>query len=573
MAQPTYASGAYTGAVAPNGDFQRFVLTVQESHLKHGYWRFHSEGTAGDDGRAYRSGFRCPEAVLVAEVRGDGSPDDIEIRWMPGEADSFRLQRRGTAKQHLEDIAAERKLLGLAWFGYEIPTYPVDLDSVLLKHRKEKLRAQLSTVHSLTATAQQSSRIISGATFYAEPGIATSVARPQATLGNASPSQVQIIHARPSGSDALDSTASPLSPTIWSVPPSISRYQHGQNGNKKRRYSSTADLDVQNLYACPRGESKRAKNLPKPLHQPSTLPPLQSPSSRRKGVPNRAINPRYSSPSTWRGLILPNRPNVGIKDSTAENKGKPSRSKEPETGNRLVEYESSDEEEGLSSIPGQGIDPSMELAPPLTRGSVIPEESSLFPRTPFETTLDSPTYQAISPTDETAEPIPRDVNLYAILSPDKLLINSRELIGMPFSCMDCGQAEGHHFGCHMASLQFKPVRELNVLEQRSIADLVEHFDPEQWREHYNDPPTPEPEDYETKLKEMAETLRGLDSFKNDPFLSSIDLADDEALILWAFKTAPNMKCEIIWFAEDNDEANSKEVVLMELILGKSEALK
>jgi hypothetical protein len=96
------------------------------------------------------------------------------------------------------------------------------------------------------------------------------------------------------------------------------------------------------------------------------------------------------------------------------------------------------------------------------------------------------------------------------------------------------------------SLECKPrkLTELTIAQLGRIADAVEHNDPEQWREHQAPPATPEPEDYGTKVKEMAEIVRNEDTYKNDPVLHGLD--DSALLILWALRTSSKIKADIIW---------------------------
>lgn len=84
----------------------------------------------------------------------------------------------------------------------------------------------------------------------------------------------------------------------------------------------------------------------------------------------------------------------------------------------------------------------------------------------------------------------------------------------------------------------------NFLQLRGMAALVEQFDPEPWRTHLGAPPTPPPEDHETKVAGMAEILRNEDSYKDDQDLQG--LSDEALLFLWAFKTSDKIDCEIVY---------------------------
>jgi hypothetical protein len=95
-------------------------------------------------------------------------------------------------------------------------------------------------------------------------------------------------------------------------------------------------------------------------------------------------------------------------------------------------------------------------------------------------------------------------------------------------------------------LECKPrkLTDLSVAELGQIADAVERNDPEQWREHRAPPPTPEPEDYKTKVKEMADIVRNEESYKNDPVLHGLE--DTALLILWALRTCSKIQTDIVW---------------------------
>ncbi|KAF2738571.1 hypothetical protein EJ04DRAFT_573730 [Polyplosphaeria fusca] len=110
-------------------------------------------------------------------------------------------------------------------------------------------------------------------------------------------------------------------------------------------------------------------------------------------------------------------------------------------------------------------------------------------------------------------------------------------------CMDCGQVSTHSNECNLSSIRLRPAEDLNILETHDIADAVHRFDPENWRLSMGRPPTPEPEPFESKVKGMAETVRGLDEYKNDPDLHGLD--DEDLLWLFVFKSI-SVRSEVIW---------------------------
>jgi hypothetical protein len=146
-------SSAYDGvATKADGSFDHHIRRVQELHITNGYWCFQSNA---DGLAAYSLGYQNPESILIAEDRGDGPIKEINLRWMPGTADTYQNPRRGTAKQHLEAIAKERTILGLhASFRDEIPIYAVDSVGKLDQYRREAHKEQTESSSNPTDQIQ-----------------------------------------------------------------------------------------------------------------------------------------------------------------------------------------------------------------------------------------------------------------------------------------------------------------------------------------------------------------------------------------------------------------------------------
>jgi hypothetical protein len=127
-AGPTSASyhTIYCGiATDREGQFDHFIRRVEVSHKEYGYWRFDSRL---DEHRAYERGFTTPEDLLCSVNDGDGTYEDIILRWQPGHADKNMWGPRiGSAAQHLKGIYDARYFLNktLALRG-QIPFYPAD---------------------------------------------------------------------------------------------------------------------------------------------------------------------------------------------------------------------------------------------------------------------------------------------------------------------------------------------------------------------------------------------------------------------------------------------------------------
>jgi hypothetical protein len=108
------------------GKFDHFIRRVEISHKENGYWRFNSRL---DEHRAYDRGFNTPEDLLCSVNSGDGTYEDITLRWQPGQADTnMQDPRIGCAAQHLKNIFDARYFLNktLALRG-RMPIYPADV--------------------------------------------------------------------------------------------------------------------------------------------------------------------------------------------------------------------------------------------------------------------------------------------------------------------------------------------------------------------------------------------------------------------------------------------------------------
>ncbi|KAH7386932.1 hypothetical protein DE146DRAFT_635705 [Phaeosphaeria sp. MPI-PUGE-AT-0046c] len=123
--------------------------------------------------------------------------------------------------------------------------------------------------------------------------------------------------------------------------------------------------------------------------------------------------------------------------------------------------------------------------------------------------------------------------------------------GLP--CLDCGKESGHKLDCYIGSeligvamttiansaTDLQPMENLTILDYRKFAESVELFDPGPWTTHQGPPPEPDPETAEEQIQGMAEVIRNEDSYKNDASLHS--LPDEAMIMLWAFKTSPNVQ--------------------------------
>lgn len=75
----------------------------------------------------------------MAAAQDVASYNDIQLRWVPGEKDSYGIALSGTPAQHLYNIAQERQWLFLpASHRDHVPVYPTDTDGRLLEYRQRR---------------------------------------------------------------------------------------------------------------------------------------------------------------------------------------------------------------------------------------------------------------------------------------------------------------------------------------------------------------------------------------------------------------------------------------------------
>ncbi|KAF2115081.1 hypothetical protein BDV96DRAFT_646930 [Lophiotrema nucula] len=469
-------TSVYRQEVARNGDFHHFIRVLNDDHFTNGYWRFQTECQGLDDAQAFSSGFRNPEAILISELRGGASPENVEIRWVPGGEDSYQMPRRGTAKQHIRNIVEERRIMGISSIGEEVPMYPVDAKGLLLKHREGKHGRRWQLPRSPPATE--------GSTTAAAPS-STVVRTSDDALGELPPNTFKPPLAGPKVNTARHATNSVTLITRDSKdrsqmgPPSIPR----QPASQTEDGSEDRDVDEQDHLAS----------------TPSDEPSLEEDST-----------------------------DVGPESPLA---GK-------DTPGTVIED-------------GEGLEPAVSFSNlPDRRRTLSPihtNPSDVSPGTP--TTSAGPSWKPWPTAKDDTLPDPRTPTrlreLDDTVDPDPLVSL------MP--CVDCDGVGAHAFDCHLGSFHFREPHELNVLELEDIAKAVECFDPEQWREHHNHPPSPPPEDPEVIWKGMADIVRNQDSYKNDTELNDLDLSDEEVVLLFVLRTTEGIQCDIIRHDRDDDD--------------------
>ncbi|KAF1850832.1 uncharacterized protein K460DRAFT_423380 [Cucurbitaria berberidis CBS 394.84] len=141
VAVPSTYHSAYRGIVpGPDGQFDHFLRTPDQTHFYAGYWRF---GSYEDDRRAHARGFMTPEAVLVEQDRGDESYNGISLRWVWGANNPMIMPLTGSAAQHLQTIYEIRQLLGMSTsLRGQVPLYPVSQDVRVRQYWERKAQHQ-----------------------------------------------------------------------------------------------------------------------------------------------------------------------------------------------------------------------------------------------------------------------------------------------------------------------------------------------------------------------------------------------------------------------------------------------
>lgn len=118
-----------------DGSFDKFSIAIWPIHEENGYWLFWKDHEA----LAFSHGFRNPESILLAALRGDEYPMIIWLTWIPGQADAYQSVKIATVKEHILSIAEDRAFLDLPeLMSLDIPFYPLDRLGILLEYRRKR---------------------------------------------------------------------------------------------------------------------------------------------------------------------------------------------------------------------------------------------------------------------------------------------------------------------------------------------------------------------------------------------------------------------------------------------------
>ncbi|KAF2868444.1 hypothetical protein BDV95DRAFT_579861 [Massariosphaeria phaeospora] len=608
---PQYSS-AYSDEYESHEDgrFYRYKCrALSASHVESGYWLFAREGQGTDDLAAFLQGFGTPEQILLTQDRGEKLPRpvcNVRLRWVFGCQDTYQEDtdhhrpREGTAKQHLEEIYIERKLLGLSpSFGGETPVYSVDGGGRLLGYRqrrdsKQPAMAPPPVRHTDSAPQGDPITTGTGAASLASTGVqkARRKSSPTTPQSQTPPKDMYWQHYAPvdqSTANQIGVSQSTLyhwrskAPAAVVSALSTSVTNAGQLRASANAPSTPGNTVQQNLTAqlphSPYSTAMSSSGSPTPSSTSYVSPyesiQSQSPSSsvssqHQYTSRTSSASPSVSTPSMETQSTRPSLPTsesafarAGQKQSTEPRELSENSLKEQSSGNYGAEKDlkrsltpSPEPEDDCPVAPTYDFDV-LPTPPPsqIVEGAVLtPVKPALqrkkadfggtAPYSPIASHNPSPT---LSEEWRSYSVDAKDIKYDLADSTDP----ANALLFAPIPCVDCGETQGHKNDCRIAAI--KPLDRPNALQLRQIAEAVHRFDPEQWRTHHPPiPPSPDLESPSTKIAGMAEIVRNEDSYKNDPDLHG--LSDGPMLMLWAMKTSPNIKCEVIRHDEPGDAA-------------------
>ncbi|ORY16080.1 hypothetical protein BCR34DRAFT_597885 [Clohesyomyces aquaticus] len=518
--------------LTPRTAFHHFSRVIQQIHVKNGYWRFQSEGEGRDDARAYCKGLQNPEEVLLSESMGMGSHDDIELRWLPGKSDTYRVARRGTAKQHIQAIRMERAILGLPDLDeQEVPVYPADSGRKLAAHRTQKHGQQLS--NSIKSATGTSNRDIAGQSNLSESnivgptpavgGLSTDISGAQTPESPAKPVYSPLYQYSTNDRSGKTRFDQGLPPTPKKLTPGPNRASYAQD----QVISGTAGASPENeplLYEYGAyAEARRLAHVPyRSPYKQSVTPPFEAgfdiPRSARKVRGDKANG---NALKQEHDLDSSKDPGLG------DQRWRTTASGYSEQGK--YEIAASQNSHNSSTSP----QPASFRKPNDTGVGYTAVLCSKPPMTESRNSQDTHVSPAIGPSDD--DLLGRYVPPYDLTSPVQDMPFGLEELpsGTNLPCVECNQTDGHAWDCYIGHFQFQPLRNLHAVQLRDIAEAVERNDPEQWREHQGPRSTPSPDpDRVTDLVSIAMDIGAGDD------LDLKDLPDTLMLLMWSMKSAP-----------------------------------
>ncbi|KAH7087522.1 hypothetical protein FB567DRAFT_495404 [Paraphoma chrysanthemicola] len=535
---------AYSGAIATDAksNFANFILSPDECHRRNGYWVF---SNFEDQRRAYARGLRNPEAILCAVDLGDNPQPDISLSWRRGTVDrNITGLLTGNAAQHLMEIYDMRRHLGKTLsFGGQIPRYPVD---VRLKAWWECRRA--ASRPSTSQTPIDSAASLASPSAFAVAALGSP--KLQADFRRTNSSSNQSAQSSPPPFFATDSPIQqspgrqpthngryprPMGINTHTQPPAKISGMSSESRNRSPHafpvpgfaQQAPSDLASRTTHANEYAKVARCDDIPRQMGPPRQIIADPLPHLLMSG-PKPVVRP-FSRTSQHLNGPETSRSSENSDISTSQNK----------EGERLKLHASRPSVSSLlnGQIVPSRLDPESKKAQVLDKQVTAPQIPSKSPRKRFRA-LDEDTTMPHKKPKVNDHPMSQvdiwDQNIPSHMADGDVEKNTDMYLDLP--CMDCGENIGHKSDCYIG--QLKPATNLSVLDYRKFSELAERFDPGPWTTH-EVPAVASNEDPEVAILGMAEVIRNESSYKSDEDLHS--LPDAAMVMLWAFKTSPNME--------------------------------
>ncbi|KAJ4302850.1 hypothetical protein N0V90_001741 [Kalmusia sp. IMI 367209] len=538
------------------GKFLEFSVHVNDTANQYGYWRFSSERQGEDDARAYAAGFRNPEQLLIAVSRGDIGPwDNIKMTWYPGEKDSCRFRRQGTAIQHMTKVAEERRMLGLPhMLAGDLARYPIDPDKRLLAYRKN----DLGTAHQHTYQLQghHIPDLQGGSSEHSLRGNDEDQSPPRP------PTPTSILGTRATTDQSLhSSTSQKIEPKVPLVEPRFAPAQtHTLPGITQPTNLPGTDASTSIMDSNTPRIQKQQLPLAGPKH---TGNPLSLPNPVK--IPTSAQSPQNLSPHASQYVLPSAMPHASFNVPSVSD------------DQALSAHSRADTVSKLPYRPN-----TIDIQSPNNTTAVVPRDERRIKDVQIEGTPSLSTYRDLPNLsgvtvgdDKSASGDRRVQSLYqtsgvehntmtAILQWDdqrnKFGRGPEQISQQGRSALPPNELEMPEYGvCYDPNDIFitnlmrlddivpciEPLPNLDQISLRNIREQVERFDPELWREHHSPPPPPEPEpeSLADQISGFNEIIRNEDSYRNDPILHMVP--DSMLWFVWAFRTSPNITCQLV----------------------------
>ncbi|KAI8940812.1 hypothetical protein NX059_002074 [Plenodomus lindquistii] len=593
----TYRTVYTSGFVTRDNKFHHWVLDVQDSHLRTGYWQF---ATFDDEQRAHARGLSAPEEFLMDQDRGLSTSDNIILRWHPGsEETAMKFKPTGPASLHLRQIYHSRMILGLPLSSRgQVPVYPVTQDARVKQYWDDKTAKQPLNVSdggdtTNASTSTPSPRSVSGPDK-APDSLSDAIAAFKPTV---EPHNVPLAQQDPTfdipetqapfflRDDSRRELPQKSSVSPFTPPARVSSMFTSKDAAHTHTYAPLSNSSAHNpLEKTSADEPERQGGDFGPLiieveslNDPVALASIERPETPEflKGVPLPPFPPSLYTPPPTRDTSLPDL--FETSTQSAPNPMSPSRGlplQRPVTSQHVSPSPQSHEPTPeFDPEEWGGVDQIMQdlvafdvRNPALVHqeDGATPADSILRPTSPSlaedsqknksgdemsgrgassELRSDEAAFKQsilVEPELDSMDWEPNSSVIQGKMSPTEqpelLSPVTKDYLDIP--CMGCGlnEVQGHTPNCYIGNIAFSD--NLTVLDHRRLADAVEYFDPGPWTTHFNPYPTPPLEDPQTQISSMADVIRNEDTYKDDSFLH--ELPDSEMVLLWALKSLPGV---------------------------------